>query len=748
MARRRNSVAHRFARMRGLPPEEKLLMQRIGDLMDAALNNRQPTNPFENARNITTRNIYPPTGILIKKGMKSIKIIWDPTPSNQLLRYEVIFDNLTTGERIVKTSFINEVIFKATKGSYVARIASIGRDNSKSIVKTVQFNAGDEVMQLEGGKNGPLELGTLVQDDIQHVSGYSMYIWGSVVLDKYVRANAINPTATFRLWRAEGPDATFNDPDNPSVLQETIEMYAATESASNLDATSRGGLITRPPANAGRGGSFETSQSVMFSPIKVLTSEDKETFTYFLQAINRETDADEVNLSLTLWTGADGQGDAVPGDPFTPAPAYVFPHRNSFHNQVLNWCDPYATAPALDARSMWATVPQALNLIGNQHTIAIWFKPDNLNALEMSGGPVCDNTGARPLNLFSRVSMGGGSSGGGITINNKWSIIIDGLSDGFGGHIHEIRVDYGPKTGSFNKIFRSRSFAVTGSNRDVSDLFPWGSTAGSPSAAHNDAWYFLVVCFEGGDFTNDTPSKLRVYINKGLGVGGNPTMEFVASTFANPFDGVIEQDDTNTHGYSLGDNVTDGGPGLPSNRNVVDGIYAGNLRLPTTQGPSFLHQLGIWNVALDRSTSAGNNLGLGGLIPVGLSGVNASPIDILFNGGFGTLIDWKERHGNYIQNENLCHLIQFGAVEQPMESGYPGRDTGNHYFTGDMNFTGVEPEGRFKQPFIYPENSVNPRVVTQNGNHWTDNTTISDILSPEGTNGTTQHDQCYPGQNL
>ena len=39
MARRRNAIAHRFARMRGLPPEEKLLMQRIGDLMDSALNN-------------------------------------------------------------------------------------------------------------------------------------------------------------------------------------------------------------------------------------------------------------------------------------------------------------------------------------------------------------------------------------------------------------------------------------------------------------------------------------------------------------------------------------------------------------------------------------------------------------------------------------------------------------------------------------------------------------------------------------
>ncbi|KKK59427.1 hypothetical protein LCGC14_3034520, partial [marine sediment metagenome] len=39
MAKRRSSIAHRFARMKGLPFEEKALMQRIGNLLDAAINN-------------------------------------------------------------------------------------------------------------------------------------------------------------------------------------------------------------------------------------------------------------------------------------------------------------------------------------------------------------------------------------------------------------------------------------------------------------------------------------------------------------------------------------------------------------------------------------------------------------------------------------------------------------------------------------------------------------------------------------
>ena len=623
------------------------------------------------------------------------------------------------------------------------------------MVKTIQFNAGDEVMQLEGGKNKPLELGVLVQDDIQHVSGYSIYVWGSVVLDKYVLANEVNPTITFRLWKADGPDGIFAK----ASLIETIELYAATESASNLDASSRGGLITRPIAVAGRSGSFETSQSVMFSPISVLTADDKETFTYFLQAINRETDADEVNLSITMWTGADGQGDDVPGDPFTPAPAYVFPHKNSFHNQIVNYGVTSSSNPALDARSMWATVPQSLNLIGNQHTIAIWFRPQDLDANEMASSPT--STSARPLNLFSRVAMG--DNGNSITLN-RWSILIDGaILGGAAGDIHKLAVRYVSADGTKTRNWNVNSSVTTGSNNDVSDLFPWGA-APTGTAAQNDAWYFLVICFEGGDFVHDSPSKLRVYLNSATHpIGGAPAMQAISPTSSDPFEQEIVQDDTNTHGYSIGDNVTDGGPGLPSIRNVTDGVYSGSLRTPTTQGDSFIHQLGIWNVALDRSTAAGSNTHLGGLVDVGLINAGAedefvasSPIDYLFNAGFGTLVDWRQLAPlnidgltrDYIQNENLCHLIQFGAVEQAMSTGFPGRDTGNHYFKGDMNFTGTTPVGRFPAVWDYVGNDLDALSTVNTGEHWTDNTTIADVLSPNGTNGTTQHDQCYPGQNL
>ena len=753
MARRKSSIAKRFAKMRGLPPDEKSLMQRIGNLMDSAINNRQSTNPFENARKITTRDIYPPTGILVKQGIKSVKIIWDPTPSNALLRYQVTFDNLTTGERTVKSTFTNEVIFKATKGTYIARIVSISRNRSTSLVKTVQFNAGDEVMQLEGGKNGALELGTLVQDDILHVEGYSIYVWGSVVLDKYVLANEVNPTITFRLWRADGPDGEFAR----ASLVETIELYAATESASNLDGSARGGLITRPDAIAGRAGSFETSQSIMFSPISVAEVENDEIFTYFLQAINRTTDADEVNLSLTLWTGADGQSDAVPGDPFTPEPDYVFPHKNSFHTQVVGYDN--SANPALDTRSMWAYIPQELNLIGNQHTIALWFRPDDLNAANMAATRNASNPDGGALELLSRIAIRRPS--GTNYQSNSWEIKAVGVQlGGAGGQAHQIQIRYNPEDGTDGtqrNVEYGALSPTTGSNKDISaDLFSWGG-AGTAGPTENDGWYFLVVCFEGGDFTLADPSKIRVYMNSAAHpITGAPVMIKLVPNATDTFESPIEQDDTDTMGYNLSASATDGGGNLV--HNVSDGLFMGGKRTPNTNSQFQAHQLGIWNIALDR-------LATGTIEDVGLVDgiVKTSAIDYLFNKGFGTTVDWKQpsplktnlsiiggsnpgKSRDYSHNENLVHLIQFGAVEQAMSTGFPGRDTGYHYFKGDLNFTGITPVGRFRASFDYAD--PGPATETNDGNHYTDNTTIADILSPEGTNGTTQFDEAYPGQNL
>ncbi|KKK96843.1 hypothetical protein LCGC14_2658710, partial [marine sediment metagenome] len=448
----------------------------------------------EDARQITSRDIYPPTGILVKKGIRSVKIVWDAPPSNLLLRYEVTFDNLTTGERTIKSSFTNEVTFKAPKGTYIARIVSIGRDRSTSLVKTVQFTAGEDVMLLEGAKNGPLETGTLIQDDIRLLQGYNVYVWGAYVLDKYTLGNEVNPKTILKLYRSKGPDGSFDD----ATLLETIEMYAATESASNIDNSARGGLITRPISNTTlRDGSFETSQAVMFSPIPVATADIDETFTYFLQATNRETDADEVNLSMTLWTGSVGDGAAIQGA-VTATPAYVFPNQNCFHSQIVNYGVEDSGDPALDTRSMWASVPEHANLIGNQWTLAFWFRPNDLNANDMAEGRSTTTIG--PLELFSRSTIN--PPNGTNYQKNQIHITIKGVILGGGaGDIHRIVVANYPENGtdgSDRNVSFGHSGITTGSNNDVSaSFFSWGG-APTGTSAQNDAWYFLVICFEGG----------------------------------------------------------------------------------------------------------------------------------------------------------------------------------------------------------------------------------------------------------
>ena len=716
-------------------------MQRIANLIDSALNNRQASNPFENSQQRTSRQIYPPTGILIKEGIKSIKIIWDATPSNELLRYEITFDNLTTGVRTVKSSFTSEVIFKAAAGTYIARIVSVGRDGSTSPVKQIQFSVSEDVMQIEGKKNGPLELGTVVQDNIFLIAGYSVYVWGSTVLDKYIAASS-NEEVTLRLWRAEKADAVWLV--DTFVLQETIVLYPATESASDLDATARGGLITRPSGT--RLGSFETSQSVMFSPLAVASADDSKTVTYLVQAIGREVEQDEVSLSMVIWAGADGAGTSIPGDPFTPDPAYVFPNLNCFHTQkVGNHSRGGGSTVPLDIRSMFGTVDKEHMIIGNQWTMAMWFRIDDLNVTRMSGG-VSESEPNGGTHLY--ITKGAMRADGDYIINSlriDCQGIISGDPD-----IHRLTIKVGDKDTDLSPGDRSVSYDanITGANDDVSSgIFSWGGA--STNASKNDAWYFMVVCFSGGSFTGGVP-KIRLYMNSITAPVSTPrsikgVTPFMAQIVPAGVDGTlnpVEQDDLQTMGYNLAVQAVDGeGAG-----NYENGIYAGNLRYPNCTNFQ-VYQVGWWNVCLDAVNEG--------------QGASIGSIKRLFNEGRGTEINWRENllietgtpggidaSQSYWQSENLIHLIQYGAVEQPMVTGFPGRDTGNHLFQGDMNMTGTSIRFRGEDLNFNDGTSPADNSETNTNEHWTDNTTIADVLSPEGTNGTTQFDQCYPGQNM
>ncbi len=746
MARRRNSIAKRFAKMRGLPPEEKALMQRIGNLMDAALNNRQASNPFEQSTTRFNRQVYPPTGLLAQSGIASVKIIWNPANSNEHLRYEIEFLNLTTGKSITKTSFTNEIVFRDDVGAYIAKVASVGRDGSKSSLKEVEFNLGKDVMLIEGAKHGATELGTVIQDNIQLYKGFSIYIWGSVVLDKQTLDT--NNKIVFRLWRAEIPDATFGV--TPMTLEQTITLYPATESGSSLDTTARAGLISRPIV--ARPGAFETSQSVMFSPIAVDDADDEKVVTYFLQAINRGVEQDEVALSLTIWAGMDGVGSGVPGDVFVPPTPYVWPNLNSFHNQTpLD-----STVSPFDKRSAHAVINDGHSLIGNEWTIALWIRFDSLDAQDMSAGGASGNDMGNEGTkyLFTRGTIANDD----VYQPNQIQITVRGINNN-PGFSHELAININGSDKTLKTVLYQG--VASGDNNEISGIFPYGDALRSSTASKdstNNGWYFIVICFGGGDFTDTLVPKIRTYINNGVdGITGlpndPPTMALLTPTTDNTTEPIIMNDEGRL-GYQMSSSTASFTTGKYFAGAGGVAAYTGDLANVLTIKNMQYHQLGMWNIALDSdATGQGGNIG---------------PINALYNGGHGTEVDWKQNVGtltgifaiqNYIQSENLIHLIQFGAVEKAFSSLETLRDTGYFLPNGDMNFTQDERDNEYWRDWhLLDESSPNFHKVElpsgsgdfflQLGQSWMRGSDIYDILSPTGSNNTTQYDWAYPGQNL
>lgn len=742
MARRRNSIAHRFARLKGLPPEEKSLMQRIGNLMDSALNNRQASNPYESSQSRMNRLVYPPTGLLSQEGISSVKLIWNATDSDELLRYEIMFTNLTTGVTETKTAFTHKIIYKGPTGSYVARVKSVGRDGSSSPIQQIAFVIDSDVMLLEGAKNGATELGTLVQDNIKLYENYSVYVWGSVVLDKYTLDT--NNDIIFRLWRADRADATFGE----AYLVESIQLYSATESGASLDGTARAGLITRP--TAARQGSFETTQSVMFSPQAVDAADVNKTVTYFLQATNRNTEYDEVCLSLVLWAGADGVGTAIPGQVDDPEPPYVFPYFTSFHMQgAPNGA--YQVNYPYDTRSWCANIENGYSLIGNKWTVAMWVRFDMLEN-EVMGSASSDNNPEGGDQIF----LTRGPVGSDYT-PNSWQFEARGTLEQAGGdpparHWITIRLwdrfagDAGGNPISGENVRKVEFWAncYNGRALEKSALFPYGDAQSGAGANEHEAWYFIVVCFEGGDFTGPVP-KCRVYMNTGTDPFTlEPIMQLLSPTTDETKD-PITQDDRNFISYQP--EAFEDGP----EHTYWNGIYNGDLRRgPWTSAGMQYHRLGIWNRAIDVLQTGGHAI---------------NEIAALYNEGRGWAVDWKRNtvaYANsafpeldYRSSENLVHLNHFGAVEEPFATKQAGRDSGWHLpdWQGALNWTYDRWEQGYEYHDITPGPNYHKRLIegTYYDNlpqSWNRGTDIYDVLSPDGTNRTTAYSFAYPGQGL
>lgn len=756
MARRRNAIFHRFSRMRGLPPDEKMLMQRIGRLMDAALNNRQASNPFEPSKNNPNRVLYPPTGLVAYTGYRTLKLTWTAAASDQHLRYEVKITNNETGVSETKSTYTNELRYKNVNGAYTAVVSSVGRDGSSSPSQTIVFTMGGSVMQIEGSKNGPTELGTIVQDHITLYNNYSVYAWGSVVLDKFI-AGASNEPAVFRLWSMEGANQIF-DADE-ATLEQTITLYAATEAFSNLDANAHAALITRPVTS--RPGSFETSQSVMFSPIAISTSEEDVTFTFFLQAVGRETEQDEVNLSLVLWGGFDGLGDNVPQDTWVGDPDYVFPHLHSLRlwRRTMNANSPFDTVTA----GSWymAQQPKVYNIIDNAWTLAFWVRLESQHIELMVDDTDPDNAKLAAQNIIFRRNS--------YNANSPWNwdhnaieVSLTAIQDNGQPPGERLRpfvnvTVFDADGVDANKIeaeFDTWTFGDHGGALDEDDeSYLW---ADADTEVGNFHWQFFVICYEGGPAGTSLTPKIRVYTNNREPVGGNPDDRFFAANMMECLnqrvaDGALvtsqlipsdllrenNQDLTDDYIYTIG-------IGKPTTL-FTQGEYQGSDS-QANNGTFTIHQMGMWNVALDNWDGMGFNPGVaeqrdsspwyaipwdqndpdgdgtdGRHNPV--KGSSLTAIHYLFNQGYGTDIDWKKNSNEridgareYIFAENLVHLWQFGAVPDVYSTtANTLRDTGNHLYRGDVNFlramTTATAEGA-------------------STNSWCDDCELSDIFSP------------------
>jgi hypothetical protein len=762
--------------MRGLPPEEKALLQRIGNLMDVALNNRQASNPFEPRRNKPSRVIYPPTGLAAATGIKAVKLTWNAANSDEHLRYEIEVRNVSTGETATKSSFTHNITYYGVGGTYEAKVWSVGRNGRSPDPIKITFDIGADIMQIEGAKTGVDEHGTLIQDDILQLPGYKIFVWGSVVLDEYI-AGSGNAEIAFKLWRKVGDDAEFiTDSKGTLELVETITLYPATEDASNLSDSALGGQegYTRyPPYTAHtRPGSFGTSQSVMFSPVAVAADEENKIYTYFLQAVGREVETDEVSLSITIWGGSEGAFDKIPGDPYTPRSDYVFPHYNHWHTWNTFNTDFMGNNHLWDSRWAVSQVLEGYVIPANQWTLACWWRPDAIFPAAQGDFP---QTYSGTMTLFQRNSLVLESPAHDPSRNQidwRFSTRLRGAVEWMGLHeeqgwVHQmdilvwsnLGVDFASDGQAQNMWFQVNSLVMDDDN-GTSALMPW-STINS-SSRQNDGWYFTVICFEGNRATDiNSKPALRVWHNMGIATDpedehNSPDPQFhvigmrnIQIVAENPIDyprtpiamsgasalstRVLLQDDSadRIQGFGTLVQVTH-----------AEGIYIGGSNNIAAYAVQW-HQAGMWSIALDNWD---------GYRYVQAEGQAA--MNYLYNQGFGTEIDWggvsvidPQPDGSefqaYVTAENLNSLWQFGAVETAFYLGEALRDTGYHLYGGELNMT--------SQIFPHHEGSETDTplgTLPYTSDSWGNTAGIWDVRSPEGTNGTTQSDICYPGQNL
>ena len=397
MARRRSSIARRIASLRGISTAEKRLLERVGTLVDAQINNRGPANPFAEGRRRANKKLPPPKVITSDPGIKTSKLSWEAVNSSILSHYEIVIINMDDGTDETIKTFTNVYFYKGRAGgNYKATVCSVGRDGTKSpIVAEKFFSIPDNIMLIEGSKNSYQTEGDEVAEDLQFLTNHKIFAFAAFTIDHLIgESGSDNPVPSVQLRLATGEAQTFAN----STLIEEIPLFAATESATSLDNTTLGGIsrpAVQPPAssdlNFTRGTTFETSFSVMFSAIEVNEYVDagivteNSTNTLFLKVIGREDENDIISLSLTLWSVPAGQSSQIPAITLSTEPELTYPWFTSVSLNA-DRAEGTSGAPTNPTALTWYHSPALQGLgenigrkrIGRQWTFGIWIKFERL----------------------------------------------------------------------------------------------------------------------------------------------------------------------------------------------------------------------------------------------------------------------------------------------------------------------------------------------------------------------------------
>ena len=335
--RRRSQFRNRINKIRGMPVQEKNMLLRIAELVDGTLNNRTPGNPNPAKGHITRKRKLPiPRNLNTEIGVRGAVLKWDKVQSPELLGYKVrITPRDGSGNEFTAIAYSNQYLFRGAPGSYKFEMQTIGRgENASPYSDGMDFDVPYAPMELKGDKFDVEELGIQLNQTVYTPLNYTVFAFVSLVL-KSPATPSVNPSVVVELSRGF-------DIENRTIIQ-SLTLFPENESLSSLDDDA---FNINRPSLATLGESYETTHSVMFTPLQILEgTEMVDQDTKFWATVTNHT-GDVVGMSFTIWVASEGlseEAGEAPGDFF----AYFVPDATENQEQTLSGAQLVTVAEAL-----------------------------------------------------------------------------------------------------------------------------------------------------------------------------------------------------------------------------------------------------------------------------------------------------------------------------------------------------------------------------------------------------------------